>query len=253
MLHKAYTVVISSVGRVAYLCELIDSIRCQTLLPASVIILFDDNSHCRECAEELKDTSHSLDLKVLYCKGLNLPSKRNLGASIASTDIVIYSDDDDLWMPEKAASIVIAVKDGFAAVCHNFSCFGACNSTSCSPLGNTSRPLPLSTILYGDNIYGGGSSISCLRSLVLAIPFDETLASCEDLDWWFRVQISGASIFYIGSDLVSYRRHETNMGRARILMSATLATVAFKNMNSGCIQLIAGMVMVFKSFVRLIK
>ena len=172
---------------------------------------------------------------------------------MAKTDILLFSDDDDIWSPLKAEKILAVFSKGYLCACHNFSCFGSKNTTRCSTLGKLSKPLPRRMLLLGDNIYGGGSTISSKKSLVSAIPFNENLASCEDLDWWRRVQLSGCSIYYCGEDLVAYRRHTSNMGKNRLLMSSTLFSVAIDSIRIGLLSTIGGCVMILKALIRLVR
>ncbi len=249
----AYSVVISSTGRYEYLRELIASIERQTFHPQEVIILLDNNDMGLYCAANLSRCFPSLIMQLKLLDHFNLSAKRNYGAKIASSEILMYSDDDDLWAPIKAECVLKAIASGSLAVCHNYSCFGNKNASNCNVLGRNSRILPKATLLYADNIYGGGSTISCVKSLVSSIPFDEKLLSCEDLDWWRRVQFCDATIFYDGRDLVSYRRHGSNMGSNRVRMANTLFRVSIKSLSTGVLSSISGFFMILKAFARYLR
>ena len=112
------------------------------------------------------------------------------------------------------------------------------------------KAIGLISLLAGDNIYGGGSSIVARRDVVLGIPFNESLDSCEDLDWWIRVLLSGTSIYYYGGSLVSYRRHSTNMGKNSWLMAKTQGIVALRNFFAGFMLASGSLVMILKSLTR---
>jgi len=252
-LYLDYSVVISSTGRKDYLIELLWSITFQSYPPAEVIILLDDNSIGYDCVSAISHLEFKLPLRLELCNKLNLPAKRNLGTKLATTEILMYSDDDDLWAPVKAERILSIIHKGYSCVCHNFSCFGSEKMSSCNVLGLQSRPLSKYHLLYGDNIYGGGSTITSSKSVVLAIPFNENLASCEDLDWWRRVQLSGNIIYYCGEDLVSYRRHESNMGKNKKLMSYTQLKVALDGLLFGIALSIGSCVMIFKGIIRSVR
>jgi glycosyltransferase involved in cell wall biosynthesis len=248
-----YSVVISSSGRKQYLIELLESIYSQSCPPAEVIILLDDNSIGKECITAISKLESKPAPRFELCKNLNLPAKRNAGAHFSSHDIILYSDDDDLWAPVKSEVILSIFRRGYSCICHNFSCFGSELMSHCNGLGVQSRTLSRLQLLCGDNIYGGGSTISASRNLVLAIPFNETLSSCEDLDWWRRVQLSGNTIFYCGQDLVSYRRHANNMGKNRQLMSYTQFRVAFDGLLWGLVLSIGSCVMLIKALIRFLR
>lgn len=248
-----YSVIVSSIGRTDYLIQLLGSICGQTVKPKEILVLLDDNTQGIACLHQLEMHSFSPSPMVVLCSGLNLPSKRNHGASLVASEIIMYSDDDDIWMPSKAEVVLELFQNNYACVCHNFSSFGGSYSENCSILGRTSRLLSEAALLHGDNIYGGGSTICCSIHVAKAIQFDEDLNSCEDFDWWRRVHLSGAKIFYCGQDLVSYRRHSSNMGGNRRMMAISLARLSVYSIRTGLNLVLGGLVMTLRSLIRLIR
>ena len=245
-----YSVVISSTGRTEYLVELFCSLERQNIKPAEVIVLLDRSTASEDCRRKLERITTSIPVDFYNLEAMNLPAKRNFGARIASNDFIMYSDDDDIWNSNKSSEMLAALKRGWRVACHNYGVFGSKEKKSCSRIGVKTKSIDMRSLLTGDNIYGGGSSIACLRSLVLAIPFDESLRSCEDLDWWIRVLLSGATIYYSGESLVSYRRHKTNMGKNSWLMGRTQGIIALRNLATGCILATGSLVMLLKSATR---
>ena len=251
--YTNYSVVISSTGRSKYLLELLDSLEAQTTQPAEVIVLLDNNKHSHECKESIENTRSELRLNIQLLKDKNLPAKRNIGVRIANSEVIMFSDDDDIWMPMKAEQVLSAMSRGYNALCHNFSCFGAEEKANCNKNGRESKLLKQTLMLQGDNIYGGGSSICCTKSLAVAVPFDISLESCEDLDWWIRIQLCGTRIYYLGEDLVSYRRHSTNMGKNKWRMASTLFRVGANTIGTGVTSATSGTAMIIKSMVRAMR
>jgi glycosyltransferase involved in cell wall biosynthesis len=248
-----YSVIVSSIGRSDYLLELLESITIQTRLPQDLHILLDRDTASMECAAAIREVRAPFLITTHHLEDSNLPTKRNQALRYAETNIILFSDDDDLWHPLRAELVIQAIYNGYWAVCHNYSCFGSQNQTNCSKLGIKSRPLSILTLLHGDNIYGGGSSIACRKELLSCIPFDESLSSCEDFDWWIRVQLSSVPIYYIGLDLASYRRHSSNMGKSKHIMSSTLLAVARKNLLIGLYKIVIALIIGFRSLVRRIR
>ena len=245
-----YSVIISSTGRAEYLRELLISLEIQAIKPAQVIILLDKNTVGEECCRNLEGLELEMHIEIWQLEGMNLPAKRNLGARMASSDIIMYSDDDDIWSSEKSVVMLGAIKKGWRVACHNYGVFGSEAKLSCSRLGEKTITIGKRSLLTGDNVYGGGSSITSIRSLVLAIPFDETLDSCEDLDWWIRVLLSGTDIYYSADSLVNYRRHKTNMGKDSWLMAKTQGKVAARNLATACMLAAGSLMMLVKSATR---
>ncbi len=202
-----YSVVIPSLGRLEYLNELLASIEQQTMQPQEVLLLLDDNDHCRTISREIRQLA---GLRVILCPGMNLAEKRNYGAAIAQAEALVFSDDDDLWAPTRAAAVVKALAE-FGACCHNYGKFGAEAGSSLSRLGPEDRTIGLAQLMRGANIFGGGSSIAARRAVVQVLPFSPKFRYCEDFEWWIRIVMASVKVRYLGDSLVSYRTHSTNM------------------------------------------
>ena len=202
-----YTVIIPSLGRINFLNELLQSIYNQTLLPDEIVILLDQNELCKKGAEFIKKQDIC---KIIFCNKLNLSQKRNYGAEISKTKYIIYSDDDDLWEFEKAYLTIEALKSS-QVVCHEFSKFGDLYQKPKFILGKKSKMISKSDLLFGSNIFGGGSSIAGLKEIFLSLPFDKTYLFCEDFNWWIKVILAEIKIQYIPISLVRYRTHKNNM------------------------------------------
>jgi hypothetical protein len=203
-----YTVIISSVGREKYLNELLQSIQCQTKKAGEILLLLDDNFHCKKI--KIREIPN---LKIYFLKNKNLPQKRNIGASLSAFDLILFSDDDDIW-ENKKAEVAITKLNKYDVICHNFDKFGYINKEHCSKLGLKDRRIDKYFLLFGDNFFGGGSSISTKKNVILDTPFNEKYNYCEDIEWWTRVLLKKVNIFYIGKSLVRYRSHESNMTKA---------------------------------------
>jgi len=202
-----YSVVIPSIGRIQYLNELLSSIEKQTLEPQEILLLLDENDHCRTISREIRQLP---GLRTIFCPGMNLAQKRNFGAEIAHTEVLVFSDDDDIWAPNRGAAVVNALVE-FDACCHNFDKFGAKVGSSLSCLGHKDRTIGHKELLLGANIFGGGSSIAARRAVVQVLPFSPEFRYCEDFEWWNRIVKSSVKVCYLGETLVSYRTHSTNM------------------------------------------
>ena len=201
-------------GRWAYLNELFDSLNEQLLKPDEVILLLDGQND----EPQLVPSTRCIELTVpaglnllIYEVNANLPKKRNLGVKLSNYNNVLFSDDDDIWLPSKARTIVDYLNH-YHMVTHNFNKFGSVDVVSCSKLGGADKILSYRDLLVGDNIFGGGSSISASKYLLKLYPFDEEFSYCEDFEWWFRV-LSNPNVnsYYCSQSLVSYRVHSENM------------------------------------------
>lgn len=241
-----YSVIVPSLGRLNYLNELIESIGAQTFQPLEIIILLDDNEHCREISSAIKTNKL---LKILFCTGLNLAQKRNYGALIAQSEYLIFSDDDDIWMSTRGKKVCEAL--GVAPVCcHNYGKFGAVIANDCSKLGMKDRRLNAKAMLVGSNRFGGGSAIAARRYVVLALPFSHKFRYCEDFEWWSRILFSEIEVQYIGDSLVKYRTHATNMTNAVTTISLFGQKISLKLMTNGFLMVIVAIMITLRSLVR---
>ena len=78
-------------------------------------------------------------------------------------------------------------------------------------MGKKKKYIKLIYLLFGSNIFGGGSAIATLKEIVLAIPFNEEYKFCEDYDWWIKILLAEIKIEYLPISLVKYRVHNKNM------------------------------------------
>jgi len=203
-------VIIPSLGRLQYLNELIESIVAQTIRPLEILVLLDDNEHCRKISNSiLTDES----LQIMFCANLNLAEKRNFGASVAESENLIFSDDDDIWEPTRGELVCEALTQA-SVCCHNYGKFGDIVANDCSRFGNQDRKLNSKAMLDGANRFGGGSAIAAKRYIILALPFSREFRYCEDFEWWSRILFAEIEVRYLGSSLVKYRTHTTNMTNA---------------------------------------
>ena len=202
-----YTVIIPSLGRINYLNELLQSIYNQTLLPEEIIILLDQNKLCKD-AEKL--IYKKKNCKVIFCNKLNLSQKRNYGAEITKTKYIIYSDDDDIWELKKG-ELTIRSLNSSQIVCHEFTKFGEIYQKPKFILGKKAKIINMKELLFGSNIFGGGSGIAGRKEIFLSLPFNENYLFCEDFYWWIKVVLAEIKIEYLPYPLVKYRTHKNNM------------------------------------------
>mgnify|MGYP001406598865 CR=1 FL=1 len=202
-----YSVIIPSLGRVKYLNELLHSIFKQSVPPIEIIILLDNDEFCKKA---VKNINKRKNCKIIHCKNLNLSQKRNYGASIAETKYVIFSDDDDIWEINKG-KLTIKFLQKYKVITHEFSKFGFSAQTPRFLMGKKNKILSLKELIYGANIFGGGSSIAAWREVIITIPFDDNYYFCEDYDWWIKIFLADIKVKYIPTCLVKYRVHNKNM------------------------------------------
>jgi glycosyltransferase involved in cell wall biosynthesis len=149
---------------------------------------------------------------------MNLAEKRNHGASLIQSDFLLFSDDDDIWHQERG-ELVIKALEGSPVCCHNYGKFGSDSGDALNKLGNYDVNVTRNHLLFGANVFGGGSAMAVRKDIVELFPFTRSYSFCEDFQWWVRLIFAGIHIKYIGKPLVFYRTHSTNMTRALMRIS----------------------------------
>lgn len=243
-----YTIIIPSIGRTEYLIQLLRSIENQTLTCTEIIILLDQKLNTYEKIKKL-----SIWGKVKIIINSDTPAKkRNMGIKKSKNELIFLSDDDDIWHHKKA-ELVISSLINCDVVCHNYDKFGLVKKINCSKLGNTNKMLSKLELMYGDNIFGGGSSIASHKKIFLEIPFDEKLKFTDDLDWWIRIFTNKRKykVFYLAKSLVKYRSHNKNITKLLIKVASENIKLAIKNMKISFYSIFIGLIIIIRNIFKL--
>ncbi|ADH85029.1 glycosyltransferase family 2 protein [Desulfurivibrio alkaliphilus] len=109
-LNLRYSCVIPTRDRGDMVQEAVASVLAQTL-PAAEIIVVDDGSRDHTAA-----TLRALypGLHLLQLDGRGPGAARNAGVAAASTEIILFLDSDDLWLPDHAQRLLAALAGRYA-------------------------------------------------------------------------------------------------------------------------------------------
>jgi glycosyltransferase involved in cell wall biosynthesis len=149
---------------------------------------------------------------------------RNHGTAEAGGEWVAFTDDDDLWAPDKLARQVHAA----LAAGRDWSYAGSVNIVDGLQIVHGVPPLPpdevVAALPHYNAIPGGGSNVVVRRETLLrAGPFDTRLRNTEDWEMWIRLAKAGPPA-WVCSPLLAYRVHASNssLDIAEILRGARL-------------------------------
>jgi glycosyltransferase involved in cell wall biosynthesis len=149
---------------------------------------------------------------------------RNRGAAEARGDWVAFTDDDDLWAPDKLARQLQAAQ----AAGRDWSYTGSVNIGEEFGVVHGRPPPPpekvVAALPHYNAIPGGGSNVVVRReALRRAGPFDTRLRNTEDWELWIRLAKAGPPAWAC-SPLLAYRVHGSNssLDIAEILRGARL-------------------------------
>lgn len=209
-----FSIIISTYNRSTYLPELLISLQAQTYKdPIEVIIIEAGNFTSLEKIKKIC-RRHFPDCRVLHAPDISLGAARNRGALTASGKWCVFSDDDDVWHPEKLSVLADHVAN-YDLISHSYISSAQpshVDFNKCSPRGKAifGTLASLSEHFWG-NRFGGGSSICCRHSLIETITFNERMRSAEDIEWIIRCVLAEVRIGYINLPLVCYRVHGQRM------------------------------------------
>jgi GT2 family glycosyltransferase len=191
------TVVVPTHGRPAALGRCLDALQRQTLWPALEVIVVHDGP-----AEE---ATAPAGIRIVQTEARHGPaSARNVGARLATTPFVLFTDDDCLPAAEWAERLVSALSDGAQVA--------AGRTTS------DENALTRASQLIADELMaaapGEGSlefaptlNLGCRREVTDEIPFYEAFgeAAGEDRAWCLQVRMRGLAIVLVAGAVVDHR------------------------------------------------
>ncbi|MCJ2541340.1 glycosyltransferase family 2 protein [Thermostichus vulcanus] len=181
-----------------YITEALQSLICQTWQDFEVLIVNDGST---DSTAEVVETWCQRDPRFHLLSKPNggLASARNWGIRHAHGELIALLDADDRYLPQKIASHVeILQRHLDVGVVYSASKVIRDDGRP-TWLTLSGRPVhsdPLLAMLC-KNFIGHGSNAIFRRELFDQIGgFDESLRSCEDLDFWIKVAEQGSHRFY---------------------------------------------------------
>jgi glycosyltransferase involved in cell wall biosynthesis len=184
-----------------FLAEAIESAMAQLDPADEILIAWDDSDD--DTTSVLRDF---VDPRVRAIKGpgLGVSGGRNAGLTAALGEFVAFLDHDDLWPPGRHLKMTQMMVDN----CHVDAVFGRIRIR----LDPGATPWQWVLDLDGRHILGPnlGSGLFRSRTLRKIGGFDESLRFGEDVDYFLRLQETGAQISLCETDALIYRRHAMN-------------------------------------------
>lgn len=205
------SIAMTSYNASRYIGEQLQSFAAQTRLPDELVITDDGSTDATP--EIVAAFARSVPFEVRYIRNpVNLGMHANFGhtVSLATGEIVFMSDDDDVWFPDKLATVVAAFDaDPHALVIIND-----------QVIANADGTLTERTVLenfrklgYGDEHYGTGACTAMRRSILdVLLPFP-TVGIPYD-HWTNHMPYVLGVRRLIETPLQMYRRHANNMTAA---------------------------------------
>lgn len=189
--------------------EAIASIRAQAV--DVEIIVVDDGS-----TDDTPRVLAELGVLTVHQRNAGPAAARNAGLLCATSRLLAFLDDDDVWMPRRLQKQLVTLEahpDVLATL--GYSAFIACDVDG-NAIGEPTEP----------HLFGNMGAALIRREAFERIgPFDPTLSGSEDIDWYLRLRDAGFPPL-ITRDLVQLvRRTGDNMTRGKDLRELDMHTV----------------------------
>ncbi len=198
-----------------YLEKCINSIINQTYQNLE-IILVDDGSpdNCGAICEELAIKDNRI--KVIHKENGGLSSARNAGLDIATGDLIAFIDSDDWIEPEMLTVLerILSENNADFSVCGMITDYGNAviiNKLSVSNVVKVNKSEIFNLILNAPTFYGYAWNKLYRREIIGDLRFDESLMSCEDLDFCVRLAAKCDSAVYTNEKFYHYMQHSASM------------------------------------------
>ena len=215
------SVVIPTYGRAEYLLAALDSVLTQTR-PAREVIVVDDGSP--------DDTGARVELlvregRIRYVRRENggMAVARNTGAALATSDYILFLDDDDLLAPNAVEWLVdeIQADPALGFVFGDSILFSGPTPPTVVDVPTSSEPVDRTVFLLFNQI-GSAGQVLIRRSAFEAIGgWRDRYPGVQDWDLWLRLLARYPARRAL-RPAMAYRLHDNNMSRdiARMYQSS---------------------------------
>ena len=204
-----------------YLKEQLDSFLRQKLFPYEIVAC--DDASTDSTVEILEDFARTAPFPIrIYRSEHNLGLIQNFSkaASLCTGDYVAFSDQDDIWLPDRLDASFHRMKEAEREYGSDIPLLVYSDMSIIDSEGLCLRPSfmkhekvwhsdhdPLRRLL-AQNIISGNTSLCNKVLMQVSLPFPEVITNHDG--WFALIAASIGKIFFIPEALVLYRQHESN-------------------------------------------
>lgn len=209
--RPSVSVCMAAYNGAAHIREQLDSILAE-LAPTDEVIIVDDGS--TDGTREMLKTFDDPRVRVVFNE-TNLGYVRNFekALSLSTGDVIMLSDQDDVWIPGRVEKLIGALDGADAAVgnCDHFGGSpGAFQRIRVRPEFSRTYFRNLLGILVGYRLHWGSAMAVSRALLEDALPFPRVMTESHD-QWLAMVANVRKSIVYLSDDTVRHRLHDENL------------------------------------------
>jgi glycosyltransferase involved in cell wall biosynthesis len=195
------SVIIPTYNRFLFLRDCLESVQAQTCKPDEIIVV-DDGSD-----DDTKDLCERHFPEVQYCfqKNAGVSSARNTGIKRACGEWLAFLDSDDLWDAQKLEKQLATIKDNPAVRLLQTEEIWIRNGRRVNPRRLHRKPAGWIFEPSVERCLVSPSAVMIHRSVFERRGlFDESLAACEDYDFWLRAALHDP--IHLVSDALTIKR-----------------------------------------------
>lgn len=219
------SVVIPCYQQAHYLALSINSLLSQTRKPDQIIVINDGST------DETEQVARGFGDRIIYFAKANegLSSARNSGILLSQTDLILFLDSDDTLANDALESLACefdtnpeldAVYGGYRDVDHQGNILTEHQSPEL-PHDPISLFMPLNKL----PVHSVMIRRLCMSKCGV---FDPLMRSSEDIDFWVRLALSGATFGRTSCITANYRRHPDTLSCNKRIMYQTRMNVCRK-------------------------
>ena len=185
----------------------------EQLWPVSWEVIVADNGSNDNLAQVIERYGTRIpSIRLVDASARRGPSyARNMGVKVATGELILFCDADDIPAPGWAAAMVEALRtSSFVASRLEFE---KLNAPSIRVARDRTQTGELQRFSFLPFSYAGSGTLGIKRSLHDAIGgFDETLPVCEDIDYCMRVQEKGVRLELVAEAMLHCRLRDSAIG-----------------------------------------
>lgn len=216
MLLPAISVVVPLYNHERYIAAALESVLCQSL-PAAEIIVIDDGSTDASAAVVERYAERHANIRLSRHPNRGAHSAINAGIGMARGEYVAILNSDDIYTSDRLRECaeILTHRDDIAAAASGLEFIDDDGGTVHNPWYEQAHAFykeiaDLGLALANGNFIMSTSNLVLRRSVFAEIGTFHGLRYAHDLDFLLRLVVAGARIHLIDRPLLRYRLHATN-------------------------------------------
>lgn len=238
MPEPVVSIIIPTYNHAHFLRSALDSVLSQSVIQWEAIVV---NNFSQDDTIAVVESYNDPRIRLVnFANHGVIAASRNHGLSLTTAPYVAFLDSDDVWYPEKLASSLAKLQQGYDVVCHAEIWVGPGKNKRTVIYGPEMRAEYASLLFEGNCI--STSAVVVRRDLVMrtgGFSENKEFVTAEDYELWLKLAHDGARIGFVPEVLGEYLIHEGNQSRAALRnMEAVMAVfehhLATKPLASNC-------------------